>query len=74
MKTFIAALIALSTVAAIAPANASFGPNSLMTFEGPGFGPADIRTAEGPGFGPSDLRSFEGPAHSIIAETLSDRK
>lgn len=76
MKTLLAALLALSTVAAVVPANAAFTSKDLVTFDGPAFGPADIRGSdgpafgpndikgpEGPAFGPSDIRSFEGPAH-----------
>ena len=75
MKTLIAALLALSTVAAVAPANATvksmnipsfdgpaFGPADVKGTDGPAFGPADVRSFDGPGFGPADVRSFDGPA------------
>ena len=85
MKTLLAALVALSTLAAIAPANASvknipsfdgpaFGPADVKGTDGPAFGPADIKGTEGPAFGPSDVRSFEGPAHGFKFSDLSDRK
>ena len=62
MKTLIAALLALSTVAALAPANATISSKSLVTFDGPAFGPADIKGSDGPAFGPADLKGFDGPA------------
>ena len=62
MKTLLAALLALSTVAAIAPANATISSKTLVTFDGPAFGPADVKGTDGPAFGPSDIRSFDGPA------------
>ena len=62
MKTLLAALLALSTVAAIAPANATTSSKTLVTFDGPAFGPADVKGTDGPAFGPSDIRSFDGPA------------
>ena len=87
MKTLAAALLALATVAAVAPAHAGFGPNDVRSFEGPGFGPndlstqtgpafgpQDVRSFEGPAFGPADVRSFEGPARWFQAESLGDRK
>ena len=80
MKTLIAALIALTTVAAVAPASATISSPTLVTFDGPAFGPADIKGSDGPAFGPvrvpvrgfdgpafgpSDIRSFDGPAHGM---------
>ena len=62
MKTLIAALVALSTVAAIAPANATISSKNLVTFDGPAFGPADIKGSDGPAFGPADIKGFDGPA------------
>ena len=62
MKTLIAALLALSTVAAIAPANATISSKNLVTFDGPAFGPADIKGSDGPAFGPADIKGFDGPA------------
>jgi hypothetical protein len=63
MKTLIAALVAVSTLAAaVAPASAAFGPKDLTSFDGPGFGPADVRGFDGPAFGPADVRGFDGPA------------
>ena len=63
MKTLIAALVAVSTLAAaVAPASAGFGPKDLTTFDGPAFGPSDVRGSDGPAFGPADLRTAEGPA------------
>lgn len=62
MKTLAAALIALSTLAAVAPANAGFGPQSVTSFDGPAFGPTEVRGFDGPAFGPSDVRGFDGPA------------
>ncbi len=61
MKTLIALLLAASTLAAVAPANAGISPNNLSTFDGPAFGPADIKGSDGPAFGPNDLRTFDGP-------------
>ena len=62
MKTLLAALLALSTVAAIAPANATISSKNLVTFDGPAFGPADIKGFDGPAFGPADIKGFDGPA------------
>ena len=62
MKTLIAALVALSTVAAIAPANATISSKNLVTFDGPAFGPADVKGSDGPAFGPADIKGFDGPA------------
>jgi hypothetical protein len=62
MKTFIALLIAASTLAAVAPANAGINSLNLPSFDGPAFGPADVKGSDGPAFGPSDVRSFDGPA------------
>ena len=87
MKTLAAVILALSTIAAVAPAHAgfgpgslstqtgpAFGPNDITTQSGPAFGPSDITTQTGPAFGPSDIRSFEGPARYFSFSTLSDRK
>jgi hypothetical protein len=86
MKTLAAALLALSTLAAVAPAHAfgprdlpqhpgpAFGPSDLSTQTGPAFGPRDLPEPVGPAFGPSDVRSFDGPARSWVIETLGDRK
>jgi hypothetical protein len=71
MKTALAALLALSTLAAVvAPAAAGFGPKDLPTLEtSPGFGPRDLPTQEtSPGFGPKDLPEQPGPARSIWLE------
>ena len=62
MKTLLAALLALSTVAAIAPANATISSKNLVTFDGPAFGPADVKGFDGPAFGPADVKGFDGPA------------
>ena len=62
MKTLIAALVALSTVVAIAPANATISSKNLVTFDGPAFGPADVKGFDGPAFGPADIKGFDGPA------------
>ena len=61
MKTLIALLIAASTIAAVAPANAGISSSNLATFDGPAFGPADVKTFDGPAFGPKDLQTFDGP-------------
>jgi hypothetical protein len=61
MKTLIALLIAASTLAAVAPANAGINSSNLPSFDGPAFGPADVKGFDGPAFGPSDLRTFDGP-------------
>ena len=87
MKTLAAVILALSTIAAVAPAHAGFGPGSLSTQtgpafgpsdlntqSGPAFGPSDITTQSGPAFGPSDVRTFEGPARYFSFSTLGDRK
>lgn len=86
MKTLIAALVALSTLAAVAPANAAFTSKDLVTFDGPAFGPADIKGFDGPAFGPrdlpepngpafgpSDIRSFDGPARNWTIEGGNQR-
>lgn len=86
MKTLFAALLALSTIAAVAPANAAFTSKDLVTFDGPAFGPADIKgfdgpafgpndikSSEGPAFGPSDIRSFDGPARNWIVYSGNER-
>ena len=62
MKTVLAALLALSTLAAVVPANATVNSGNLTTFDGPAFGPADIKGTDGPAFGPADLKGFDGPA------------
>jgi hypothetical protein len=67
MKTLAAALIALSTLAAVAPANA-FGPRDLPEQPGPAFGPRDLPEQPGPAFGPNDLPVQPGPARSIWLE------
>ena len=66
MKTLLAALIALSTVASVANAG------QIPSFDGPAFGPKDVRSFDGPAFGPSDVRSFEGPARGWY-ETANQR-
>jgi hypothetical protein len=64
MKTVLAALVALSTLAAIVPANAGFGPKDLPIQDtAPGFGPKDLPIQDtAPGFGPKDLPEPVGPA------------
>jgi hypothetical protein len=62
MKTLIASLIALSTLAAVVPAHA-FGPKDLPIPEtNGGFGPRDLPEPAGPAFGPKDLAEPAGPA------------
>jgi hypothetical protein len=79
MKTLIALLIAASTLAAVAPANAGISSGNLPAFDGPAFGPAgsdgpafgpkDLRAFDGPAFGPSDVRTFDGPGHGPMEST-----
>ena len=64
MKTLLATLIALSALAAVAPANAGV-QTPIPSFDGPAFGPSDVKGSDGPAFGPSDVRSFEGPAFFV---------
>jgi hypothetical protein len=63
MKTLIASLLAFSTLAAVVPAQAGFGPKDLRVQDtAPGFGPRDLPEPSGPAFGPRDLPEPVGPA------------